>query len=656
MRTPSRRSFGPVSLATFVALTAACGPRSPAAAPAGLDAARPGGGAPRVAADAGDPGPIPVTAADPQSGDADARVTIVAFGDFECRYCSRGAATMRELGRTYGPSQLRIVWKNDPLSFHARARPAAEAAMAAFQLRGNAGFWAIHDTLFGVGGADPDAADAALARAGVAKDDLARALSSGKPQSKVDDDLALVAKLGVTGTPAYFINGVAVHGAQPAPAFVEIIDRELAEANALVKGGMPPARVYAYRTAKNLAAVPAPTADAEDADEEDRTPRRVPVGSSPARGPASALVTLVEFSDFQCPFCARVEPTLRTLSAEYGDKLRVVWKNAPLPFHKRAEPAAELALAARAQKGDAGFWQVHGLLFEAPSLEDADLSAVAQRAGLDVAAAMRAVAKHEHLAAIEADSDLADDVAADGTPHFFVNGRRLVGAQPIERFRALIDAELVRAEALERSGTPRAAIYDELQKAAAAPAPPPKVAVPAPAKDDRAKGPATARVTIHEFGDFACAYTKRAAPTLDEVVKAFPGQVRVVWHDLPLPMHEDARPAAVAGLEAAKQKGAAGFWRLHDAIFALDGALDRSVLEAAGAKAALDPVRLRAALDGHGHDAALAADARAAEASGVHATPVFVIEGYLLEGAQPLSRFKKIVRRALAEGKPRPGR
>jgi protein-disulfide isomerase len=646
MRLSPRRLAAPLTLVAAL-LGAACGPKPAPVAGGPVDATR---GRAAVAAEAAEPGPIPVTAADPQSGNADALVTIVVFGDFECPFCARGAATLRELGRTYGPAQVRFVWKNDPLSFHKRARPAAEAAMAAFQVRGNAGFWAVHDALYGLGGGDDETA---LARAGVSRDDLAKVLSTGAPQRKVDEDLALVDKLGVRGTPAYFVNGVSISGAQPAAAFVEVIDRELTEATSLVKAGMPAARVYAFRAAKNVAATPPPKPDADADEAEDTTPRRVPVAGSPSRGPANALVTIVEFSDFQCPFCARVEPTLQKLAAEYGDKVRIVWKNDPLPFHKRAEPAAELALFARAQKGDAAFWQVHDLLFQAPSLEDADLRAVAEKVGLDGAAAMRAVQKHEHRASIEADTDLADDVGASGTPHFFVNGRRLVGAQPIERFRALVDAELARAQDLVKKGTAAAAVYDELQKSAAPPSPPPKVAVPPAAKDERARGPAAAAVTIHEFGDFACPYTRRAAATVDEVLKAFPGQVRVVWHDLPLPMHEQARPAAIAGLEAAKQKGPAGFWKLHDALFAGEEELDRAAIEAAGKKAGLDVARLAAALDGHGYDGPLEADAKAARAAGIDATPVFVVGGYLLEGAQPASRFAKVIRRALEDAKAR---
>ena len=96
-------------------------------------------------------------------------------------------------------------------------------------------------------------------------------------------------------------------------------------------------------------------------DKDDLTVHRIEVGRSPVRGKATAPVTIVEFADFQCPFCGRVAPTIAEVVKIYGDKVRLVWKNNPLAFHPRAEPAAEFAMDARAQKGDAGFWAAHDL-------------------------------------------------------------------------------------------------------------------------------------------------------------------------------------------------------------------------------------------------------------------------------------------------------
>jgi protein-disulfide isomerase len=199
--------------------------------------------------------------------------------------------------------------------------------------------------------------------------------------------------------------------------------------------------VYAKLSQENKTrnAAPKPAAEPED----DTKVYTVPAGSSPSRGPATAKVTIVEFADFQCPFCKRVDPVLVQLRETYGDKIRIVWKNLPLEFHKNAGPAAELALEARAQKGDKGFWAAHDLLYKNQAeLGERDLEAYAEQLGLDVAKAKRAILSEKHKAEIAEDLKLASEVGAKGTPNFFINGHKLVGAQPIEKFKAIIDREL----------------------------------------------------------------------------------------------------------------------------------------------------------------------------------------------------------------------
>src|ERR1043165_3670325 len=102
--------------------------------------------------------------------------------------------------------------------------------------------------------------------------------------------------------------------------------------------------------------------------EADPTVWKVPVGpDDPMRGVPSALVTVVEFSDFECPFCKREASVMKELLADYPEDVRLVWKDCPLPVHAQAEPAAELARAARASQGDAGFWKAHDALYESQS-------------------------------------------------------------------------------------------------------------------------------------------------------------------------------------------------------------------------------------------------------------------------------------------------
>ena len=125
-------------------------------------------------------------------------------------------------------------------------------------------------------------------------------------------------------------------------------------------------------------------ADVEVADDVERY--KVPItGNEPSKGPEDALVTIVEFSEFQCPFCARVLPTVKQIEDTYGDDVRIVWRNLPLGFHQNADPAAQLAMEAYAQGGDVKFWEVHDLLFaNQKALSRADLENYAQQAGLDM--------------------------------------------------------------------------------------------------------------------------------------------------------------------------------------------------------------------------------------------------------------------------------
>src|SRR5262249_16260857 len=150
--------------------------------------------------------------------------------------------------------------------------------------------------------------------------------------------------------------------------------------------------------APQLAAT-APAALPADAPQDDS--QIIPIGDAPAEGPAGALVTVVEFSDFQCPFCSRVAPTLPQLPHRYGADLRIVWRNNPLPFHDHAMLAAEAAMAAHAQ---GRFWPMHVMLFQNQrALERADLERYAEQIGLDMARFRSDLDQHVHQATIRAD-------------------------------------------------------------------------------------------------------------------------------------------------------------------------------------------------------------------------------------------------------------
>ena len=162
----------------------------------------------------------------------------------------------------------------------------------------------------------------------------------------------------------------------------------------------------------------------------------------PALGPPSAKVTVVEFSDFQCPYCSRASKTIGQIEEQYGDRIRLVFKQHPLAFHDKAALAAQAAAEANAQ---GNFWAFHDRLFaNQKALAREDLEAAAQSLGMDMARFRSALDSGVHKAHVDQDTAQAAALGASGTPAFFINGRLLSGAQPIEVFRQAIDEELAR--------------------------------------------------------------------------------------------------------------------------------------------------------------------------------------------------------------------
>jgi protein-disulfide isomerase len=181
---------------------------------------------------------------------------------------------------------------------------------------------------------------------------------------------------------------------------------------------------------------------------------RVPVGDSPVRGPADAWVTIVEFADFECPYCGRAAPTVASIGQAYPDDVRLIFKHYPLPFHPRAEPAALAAVCAMAQ---GAFWPMHDLLFaNQKALEDSDLEGYASSLALDLPSWHTCLQDPASAALIQDDVTSGDNAGVTGTPTFFINGKALEGAQPYDVFAQAVEKARATAEA---SGIPRADYY-----------------------------------------------------------------------------------------------------------------------------------------------------------------------------------------------------
>jgi protein-disulfide isomerase len=160
----------------------------------------------------------------------------------------------------------------------------------------------------------------------------------------------------------------------------------------------------------------------------------------PSKGPATAPVTIIEFSDYECPFCKRAEASVDQVMKTYGDKVKLVYRNYPLPMHPNARPASEAAACAEAQ---GKFWEYHKKLFDNQTALGKDqLKTYAKDVGLDQAKFDKCLDSSEFKAKIDQDVDAASKVGVTGTPAFFINGRMLSGAQPFEKFKEVIDEEL----------------------------------------------------------------------------------------------------------------------------------------------------------------------------------------------------------------------
>ena len=370
----------------------------------------------------------------PSFGPDDALVTIVEYSDFQCPFCSRASATVGEIKAAY--PDVRVVFRQLPLGFHDRARPAAKASLAA----ANQGkFWEMHDKLFANQKALTDenlitwAKEIGLDVAKFEKD-----MADPKTEQMIKEDETLAAKFGARGTPAFFVNGRFVSGAQPFPAFESLIKEEKAKAEKFMKEkGVAQKDLYeamrkTWETELKVPPAPPPA---------DHKRRDVKTDGLAGKGNTkNPKVTIVECSDFDCPFCKRATGTVDQIAKEYGDKVGIFFRHYPLPMHKMAEPAHRAAVAAQAQ---GKFWEMHDVLFESrDKRSDDDLRTIAKDVGLDVDAWEKAF--NDPATAQRVKDDMAACSAAEvrGAPGFLINGRLLSGAQPYPVFKGVIEEEL----------------------------------------------------------------------------------------------------------------------------------------------------------------------------------------------------------------------
>jgi protein-disulfide isomerase len=383
------------------------------------------------------PRKVVLTASMPRKGPAAAKVTIAEISDFQCPFCKRVGPTVKEVEQKY-PKDVAIVFINQPLPFHNHAQEAAQAFQAAHR-QGKA--WQMHDKMFENNTAlERENLEKYAAEIGLNVAKFKKDIDDPKIKEEVAEHQKLAAAVGANGTPTFFINGRELVGAVPFADFQKIIDEEIKKADDLIKKGTPLKDVYGKLMEQAAAATPPPVAPAAGEPAEPAAKVNVKVGDAPVKGPASAPITLIEFSDFQCPFCGRVNPTLRQIEDDYKGKIKIAFRNLPLPFHDKAHLAAEAALAANEQ---GKFWPMHDKLFaNQQALDRPALEGYAQELGLNMAKFKAALDSGKFKEKVDQDAKEGATLGATGTPTFFINGTRLVGAQPVDKFKAVIDAEL----------------------------------------------------------------------------------------------------------------------------------------------------------------------------------------------------------------------
>ncbi|HWM87420.1 MAG TPA: thioredoxin domain-containing protein [Kofleriaceae bacterium] len=399
----------------------------------------------------------------PSRGPADALVTIVEFSDFQCRFCRIASDTVAELVRLY-PREVRVVYRHMLLDPDEGTLPAEAAAAAAAQGR----FWAFHDRVFAEDGRiDRAALEHSARQVGLDMPRFRRDLDDGRFRSAVREEHRQAAELGVAGTPAFFVNGRPMLGAQGLGSFIALVEEERAQAAALVKGGVPRAHVYKRVIAPGRRSAGPIASGAGDIPERQLDESVVhPVGPGhPAQrlGSDDALVTIVEFGDYRCGYCAVVLPVLIELKQQYGADLRLVYRHLPLGGNAVSRRLAEAAEAA-AEQGR--FWEMHVRLFASDGpLDRTDLEAMAAELGLDMARFRAALDRRRNAPAVSRDAADAARLGVRATPTFFINGTPISGAASAQAFRAVIDLKMLEALRLVKSGVPRSEIYGRVTQA-----------------------------------------------------------------------------------------------------------------------------------------------------------------------------------------------
>jgi protein-disulfide isomerase len=430
----------------------------------------------------------------PGDGPADAKVTLVVAHGYADPYSAKNRATLDELRKKYN-QDLRVVFRNVVVHM-TKSYAAALASCAAHKQKKwdlmDGKLWeAFHQQQFDTHEVDLgngpqkcwDTPDGCPIVVGIAKD-LGLRVDRFKADMQacvpiVNADMQeMQQQFAINATPSFFINGRYLGGAMPTPQFEAIVDEELKKATDRIKQGTPKARYYkTWVIDKGVKKVDTTAQPAMPRRPGQPDPAKTYAvrASGPARGPADAKVTIVQFFDYATPYAERARATLDDLLNKYGKDLRVVYRTRLV--HPQTAMASALGMCAAAKQNrfgamDDALWEK----FKARALDktEVDLGNGPQKCW-DTPTGCTYVLEAAHDARLAIDpfkSDMRSCVATvqdddaegqrfgvNGTPTFFVNGRYLQGAQPIESFSQLIDEELAKASDRIKKGTPKGRYY-----------------------------------------------------------------------------------------------------------------------------------------------------------------------------------------------------
>ena len=578
-------------------------------------------------------GPATIAKTIPTRGPANAPVVIVVASEFQCPFCSRVETTLAQLEKA-NPGKIRVAFLHFPLEFHANAQPAAVAAQAAHK---QGLFWVMHDALFA---RQRQLGDGGIAQAGneagLDAVQLGRDLSDPALQAHVAADIAAMSALGVTGTPTLFVNGYRLSGAQPLEKFQALVDAAIKQpANpgestaAYWERRQPGIGAKLAGWLENRVAL-APSQQAEPAEAEEPAAAQDPTVWRVAVDPkidavlgdgSGVLLTLVMWTDLQCPFCSKAAKTAEELRGRYPGLVRLVFKHNPLPFHKQAIPAHLAAMAAGRQ---GKFWQFQDAAFaDQRALDEPGLVRIAQALKLDLAKWGKDRQDSALQKQLEDDMRAGELVGIDGTPTMYLNGRRILGAVPLQELVDVAEQELKRARANGWSGH---AGYLKAIAGAKTTSPLAEEVRLQGLPDLPSQGAAKAAKELVIFIDYQCPFCVKLAQAVQGWLPAWQqhAPLRVVWAPFPLAHHVYAKSAAILAQEAMAQ---GKFSAVHDALIALTGVVDEEGLAKVARGAGMNLPALEAARAAGRHDAAISAAVKAGLAAGVDGTPSVFLNG-----------------------------